>query len=84
MYPFCQMRLFLKETPLKNTGPSESNLFANVTKCMRGSRRFRQRGSNYDIFFLVDERIKIPQYYKRANIGPPAKRHLNGVSLACR
>ena len=24
------------------------------------------------------------RYYKRAIIGPPAKRHLNGVSVACR
>ena len=27
---------------------------------------------------------KIPLYYERAIIGPPAKRHFNGVSLACR
>ena len=35
-------------------------------------------GSNFDIVFLVDEEY----HYKRAIIGPPAKRHLNGVSLA--
>ena len=40
------------------------------------------------IFLLVDEggggggRIQ-KYHYKRAIIGPPAKRHLNGVSLAC-
>ena len=43
-----------------------------------------QRGSNFDIS-LVDEvgRIQIPLYNKRAIIGPPVKRDLNGVSLAC-
>ena len=36
-------------------------------------------------FFIVDEGRKDPKYhYKRAIIGPLAKRHLNGVSLACR
>ena len=33
-------------------------------------------------FFKVDEGSKY--HFKRALIGPPAKRHLNGVSLACR
>ena len=33
------------------------------------------------VFF--NERIQIP-LYKRAIIGPPVKRHLNGDSLACR
>ena len=49
---------------------------------MHGSRKFLQRGSNSDnlFFFLMKERIKIP----RPIIGPPAKRHLNGVSLASR
>ena len=64
---------------------------------MRGSRKFCQRKSNFDgfffsffffffffFFFLVDEEREdpIPQY-KRSIIGPPAKHHLNGVSLAC-
>ena len=35
-------------------------------------------------FFLVDERRKDPNTTKRAIIGPPAKRHLNGVSLVGR
>ena len=37
-------------------------------------------------FFLVDEGWENPilkYHYKRAIISPPAKRHLNGVSLAC-
>ena len=58
---------------------------------MRGSRKFCQRGSNFDFFFsfyvfflfwLGEERSKY--HYKRAINGPPAKRHLNGVSLAGR
>ena len=36
-------------------------------------------------FFLVDEEVeRIQNYIKRAIIGPPAKCHLNGVSLADR
>ena len=61
----------------------------NMHSClriMRGSRKFCQRGSNFDDVFLVDEEREDPKYhYKRATIiDPPAKRHLNGVSLACR
>ena len=52
--------------------------------CMRGSRKFCQSGSNFDnVFFcfvLVDEERE----NKRAIIGPPAKRILNGDSLAGR
>ena len=51
---------------------------------MRGSRKFGQRVSNFDVFFLffcfsflVDEGIS------GAIIGPLAKRHLSGVSLTC-
>ena len=56
---------------------------------MRGSRKFCQRGSNFDKFFLLffylEGRDDPGKYrYKEAIIGPPAKRHLNGVSLACR
>ena len=54
---------------------------------MRRSRKFCQRGSNFDNFFLIaDERRKDPKttIIKRAIICPPAKRHLNGVLLACR
>ena len=46
---------------------------------MRGSRKFFQRGSNF--FILVNGWIEIP--LKSAIHGPPAKRHLNGVSLTC-
>ena len=44
---------------------------------------FCQRGSNFDsvfFFFLVDE----DRENKGVIIGPPAKHHLNGVSLAGR
>ena len=34
------------------------------------------------VFFKADEGSKY--HFKPAMIGPPAKRHLNGVSLACR
>ena len=50
---------------------------------MRRSRKFCQRGDNYDIFFVVVSlfmrRKRIQYHYKRAH----AKRHLNGVSLVC-
>ena len=61
-----------------------------IVAFMRGSRKFCQRGSNFDGFFFVfflfffDEARKDPNFhYKRAIIGPPA-RHLNSVLLACR
>ena len=41
--------------------------------------------SNFDKGFLVDEmRVNPHTTLSRPSIGPPAKRHLNGVSLACR
>ena len=42
-------------------------------------------GSNCEGFFLVDEGREDPNttHYKQAIIGPPAKRHLNGVLLVC-
>ena len=48
---------------------------------MRGSRKFCQRGSNFDGFFfgyrfLVNEGRGPKYHLKRAIIGPPAKRHL--------
>ena len=54
---------------------------------MRGSRKFCQRGSNSDnllIFFSDNEgeRIQVPLIV--GHQWPPAKRHLNGVSLAGR
>ena len=54
---------------------------------MRGSRKFCQRGSNFDnVFFIIIRGERIKYHYQRAITGPPAKRHLNGnsVSLACR
>ena len=52
---------------------------------MRGSRKFCQGGSKADnVFFsLMGEELS-KYHYKRALFGLPAKRHLNGVSLACR
>ena len=56
---------------------------------MRRSRKLCQRGSNFDnVFFdegMEDQNTTIrgPSYhYKQAIIGPPVKRHLNGISLA--
>ena len=46
-------------------------LWFMIVDRMRGSRKFCQRGSKFDNAFFVI-------------IGPPAKRHLNGVSLAGR
>ena len=41
--------------------------------------------SNFDVFVFYEgfEDLNLKYCYKRAIIGPPAKRHLNGVSLAC-
>ena len=51
---------------------------------MRGSRKFCQRGSNFDNVFLSWWGERGSKYHhKQTIIGPPAKRHLNGVSLAC-
>ena len=52
-----------------------------------GSRKFCQRGSKFDsffFFFLVDEGFEDlnTTINEWAIIGPPAKPHLNGVSLA--
>ena len=67
---------------------------------VRGSRKFFQRGSSFEnvfnvvflLFFLfcfflgggVMRGERIQYHYKWAIIGPPAKRHLNGISLVCR
>ena len=58
---------------------------------MRGSRKFVRGGPtlitfifSFSFFFSL-MRGEDPKYhYWRANTGPPAKRHLNGVLLACR
>ena len=45
---------------------------------------FVSGGATLTTFLGVDERIQILLNYKRAIADPPAKRHLNGGSLACR
>ena len=46
-------------------------------------RKHLSEGSNFDnVFFIVDEGGS-KYHHKRAIDGPPAKIHLNGVSLAC-
>ena len=54
--------------------------------CMHRSRKFCQRGTLTTVLFSVfswwgEGCSKC--HYKRAIIGPPAKRHLNGISLVC-
>ena len=49
---------------------------------MHGSRKFCERGSRFFFSWWGDRGSKY--HYKWAIIGPPAKRHLNGVSLAGR
>ena len=53
---------------------------------MRGSRKFCQRGPNFEnlFFSLMSRRRNKILLLKRSIIGPPAKRRLNGVSQACR
>ena len=50
---------------------------------MRRSRKFCQRGPTLICFSWWGEGGS-KYHYKRTIIGPPVKRHLNGVSLACR
>ena len=54
----------------------------DILLTMRGSGKFWQRGSNvfFIYFFIRGKRIQIA--LKAGPIGPPAKRHFNGVSLA--
>ena len=50
---------------------------------MCGFRKFCQMGSNFDsVFFLGGGGGRSKYQDKRTIIGLPAKRHLNGVSLA--
>ena len=55
---------------------------------MHGSKKFYQRGPTLPTFFFLclfcREERRSKYHNMRANIGPPAKRHLNGVSLTCR
>ena len=64
------------------SGQLSKLIHSNRDVNMRGSRKFCQRGSNFDVFLLLfcfvffslgrAERIQIPLL---ANDGPPAKRH---------
>ena len=47
------------------------------------SRKFCQMGSSFDGFFSWWAVGGSKNHYKRAIIGPTAKRHLNTVSIAC-
>ena len=51
---------------------------------MHGSRNFCQRRSTLNIFLMMRGEGRSKYIYKRAIIGTPVKRHLNGLSLACR
>ena len=42
------------------------------------------KGSNFDNVFVEGREDPNEYYYKRAIVDPPAKRHLDGVSLAGR
>ena len=46
---------------------------------MRGSRKFCQRGSNFEAFFLVDEGREDPNTTKS---GPPLARQRNAIEIA--
>ena len=39
--------------------------------------------SGYDVLFCSPTESGSKYHYKRAIISPPAKRHLNGISLVC-
>ena len=48
-------------------------------------QKFLPEGVQLRVFNLMRGGLEGPNYhYKRVIIGPPASRHLNGVSLACR
>ena len=52
---------------------------------MRGSRKFFQRGSNFDnVFFKVDEGREDPSPTLSGPSSAASETPLNGVSLACR
>ena len=48
---------------------------------MRGSRKFCQRGSKFDNFFLVDEMIEDPNMTIN---GPSSTRQRNAIEMAFR
>ena len=66
-----------------NNKSAEPLLFAIVKGLylMHESRKFVRGGP---IFFCLIRGRRIKYHYQRAIIGPPTKRHLNGVSLAGR
>ena len=74
---------------LRNLCPCDVEKFAACVQrgCvlpMRGSRKFCQRGSNSGKVFLLFFLMMGELIGVGAIIGPPAKRYLNGVSLAGR
>ena len=72
---------FLRIRPGNTTITDQTNKWH-----MRGSREFCQRGSIFVNFFFLSwwGEGGSKYHYKWVIISPPAKRHLNGVSLACR
>ena len=74
--------------PLKLTG--DWNVVKKRVYHHAKIQKILSKGSNFDNVFFFSFyfswwREGVSKYhYKRAIIGPPAKRHLNGVSLACR
>ena len=80
----CSLIIVLNEHSMG----SQVSFFSHKTKtirlCMRGSRNFCQRRSDL-ITFLVDEGIEDRNTaINGPSSAPPAKRHLNDVSLAGR
>ena len=56
----------------------------SITTTCVDPESFVREGPTLTFFFsLMGEELS-KYHYKRALFGPPAKRHLNGVSLACR
>ena len=80
-----------------NENARYTNGFITSRINMRGSRKFCQRGSKtfffwslffLDVLFVVVVALfmrgeRIQYLYKRVIIGPPAKRRLDGITLAC-
>ena len=58
-------------------------LSRRASKFLSVSRKLCQRRSNFPTLRLFEGERGTRYHSKRASIGPPAKRHSNGVSLAC-
>ena len=58
--------------------------FSTCSKLVREDANFMLFVLCFVLFFLVGAVREAKYHHKRAIIGPPAKRHLNGVSLASR